>query len=324
MNDFIIIYLNSIDTKKIGRGIDTNSIKYKILSFFYNSITDYPKMITTENKQFDAKFNVMLSFFNKFTAQDNLRNRIYRKEKNINWLFFEANPLARYRKYKYNIKNEYIRVCFGSVYHSKSKYIKTINRWVSIKNKTGIEVLPWRENGKHILIILNSCKHCGYSMKNECIHGWVNNTIKEIRENGCKREIRLRFKCQYDDVSIINEEMIKISHKNEIYNYIDPIGNMTISISDKLGLLEELKDAWASIVYSTSACVISIIMGIPVFVGSKDAITYDISTTDLSKIEEPYMPQRDEFFHKLSNQLWSLKEIKEGLLWKEVKNYYEF
>jgi hypothetical protein len=318
MSNFIIIYLNSI--KNYDEAYKKRSIKYIILTSFYNSINDYPKMITTENKQFNAKFNVMLSFFNQFVGQYYMKNDFYRKGEN--WLFFEANPLARYRKHKYSIKNEYIRVCFDSVYHSKSKYIETINRWPSIQKQTGIEVLPWRENGKHILIILNSCKYCGYSMKNECIHTWVNNTIKEIRKEGCKREIRLRFKCQYEDISIINENMIKISHKNEKYDYIDPIGNMSIGTSNKEELLKELIDAWASIVYSTSACVISIIMGIPVFVGSKDAITYDISSNDFSKIEDPYMPNRDDFLHKLSNQLWSLKEIKKGLLWTEVKKHY--
>ena len=44
---------------------------------------------------------------------------------------------------------------------------------------------------------------------------------------------------------------------------------------------------------------------------------------DLSKIENPIMPERTEFFNMLANQIWSLEEIGNGTLWKKVKNYYE-
>ena len=192
-----------------------------------------------------------------------------------------------------------------------------------IKKKTGIEVLPWRKKGKHIVIIFNSCSECGYSMKNTNIHKWVNDSIQTIRESGCKREIKLRFKCKYEFINIINKHMIQIQHKNKIHNLVDPIGNFTICNNNKLGLVDELHNAWATVLYSTSACVISVIKGIPVFVGSKDAITYNISNTDLSKIENPIMPDRDNFFHELSNQLWSLEDISNGTLWKEVKNFYK-
>ena len=323
MENKLSIYLNSINNKK---GYNTTSIKYLALYGFYNSIDNYPKdIIKSSTNNCNSKICTMLSFYknNNKNSVDIIRKEIYENNEKSNWIFFEANPLARYRKYEYKLDNEFLRVCFESVYHSESKYISTKNRWDMIKKKTGIEVLPWRKKGKHIVIIFNSCSECGYSMKNTNIHKWVNDSIQTIRESGCKREIKLRFKCKYEFINIINKHMIQIQHKNKIHNLVDPIGNFTICNNNKLGLVDELHNAWATVLYSTSACVISVIKGIPVFVGSKDAITYNISNTDLSKIENPIMPDRDNFFHELSNQLWSLEDISNGTLWKEVKNFYK-
>lgn len=318
MENKITIFLNSITGKYYY-----DCIKYIALNGFYQSIDNYDKILEKEKVyNNNSKICVMLSFYNNIDTHNIKRKIIYENNIKSNWIFFEANPIARYRKYEYKLDNEYLRVCFDSVYHSESKYISTINRWDMIKKNTGIEVLPWRKKGEHILIIFNSCCECGYSMKCLDIHTWVNNTIQIIRESGCERQIKLRFKCKYEYI-IINKYLIQIQHNNKIHYLVDPIANFSICNNNKLGLINELDNAWATVLYSTSACVISVIKGIPVFVGSKDAITYNISNTDLSKIENPIMPDREKFFHELSNQLWSLEEIGNGTLWKEVKNFYK-
>ena len=36
------------------------------------------------------------------------------------------------------------------------------------------------------------------------------------------------------------------------------------------------------------------------------------------------MPDRTKFFHEFANQIWSLEEIKKGLVWKGVKKIYNY
>jgi hypothetical protein len=169
------------------------------LLYFYNSIKDVnKKLVNDTQKNLNSNLSVMLSFFknSENNTIQKIRKEIYMNNINSNWLFFEANPLARYRIGEFNIDNEFIRVCLDNQYHSHSRYIKgNKDRWNMILNKTGITVEPWRKKGSHILFILNSCVKCGYSMRNVNIHEWVNKKIKIIRESGCKRKNLIRLKC---------------------------------------------------------------------------------------------------------------------------------
>ena len=318
----VSVFINSTMTN------NKNTIKYKVVNFFYDSIinaNDNADLIKNDTKNMNTNICAMLSFFkiNGKSKNDILRREIYNNNKNSNWIFFEANPLARYRKHDFNLDNEFSRICLKSQYHNSAIYLdRSKERWNMILNKTGIKVLTWIKNGKHILFVLNSCKHCGYSMKGGDLHAWVNKKIKEIRKSGCKRKIIIRLKCKVEKLKK-NKNNICFTHKNEKIIYHDPFGNIDVANTKKQGLPKALGNAWACVLYSTTACVIAVIKGIPVFCSSKDTITYNISNTDFSKIEEPIMPDRTKFFHDFSNQIWSLEEIKKGIVWNKIKNIYK-
>ena len=294
------------------------SPKHIPMIFLYESLKNLNMNcdVIENDEHINTKNIVMLSYFNEYYRDKNpmwkYRYDIVSKYKNSNLILFEANPLARYLKND-KLENRYVRVCFNYPFHKDSSYVKDNSRWDDILSKTGLKVSPWRKEGKHILFVLNSCKFCGYSMQNVDLYDWVNEKIKEIRSVNCEREIRIRFKC---DFKIIKQtkNLIHFSHKNNEYKIEDTYGNLKISNTHKSELLKELKNAWACVVYSTSACVISILNGIPVFCTSKDTITYNISNTDFSKIESPLMPNRTDFFNEFSRQIWSFQEIKDGKL----------
>jgi hypothetical protein len=326
MDDKIGIFINSTLSE------NKTSIKYQSLYFLYQSIRDndnpdcHPvELITNKVNNINCKVCVMLSFFKKLGTSkgDILRREIYNNNIKSKWIFFEANPLARYRLYDFKFDNEFLRICLNSQYHAKSLYLNgNKERWNMILDKTGIKVLPWRKTGNHILFVLNSCKFCGYSMQGEDIHLWTNNKIKEIRNSGCTRKIVIRLKCSVKNLEI-NKHYIRFNHitdtKTNKIEYYDPFGNISLANTNKRALVSELENAWACVLYSTTACVISVIKGIPVFCSSKNTITYDISNTDFSKIETPIMPDRTHFFHQFANQIWSLEELKNGVVWNEIK-----
>ena len=158
-------------------------------------------------------------------------------------------------------------------------------------------------------------------MKDVDLHQWVNSTIKIIRDSGCKRKIVIRLKCGKDKLKVNKKKKyISYFHFDKEIKYHDPLNNIEFANKDKLGLLKELENTWCSVVYSTSACVISIIKGIPVFYQSENTITSKVSSNNFSNIENPYMPDRNIFFREFSNQIWSLQEIKSGIVWKHIKN----
>jgi len=312
--------------KKSG-GKKTGSIKSNGLVAFKSGIENiseneavYYNNINTIN----CDICVMLSFFNKYKKLQGIakmREIIYNNNKTKKWIFLEANPLARYYE-KENIEEHYFRICLNSVYHRECKYLDLNldkNRWNKISNECNIKVEPWRKNGEHILIIMNSTNL--YSMEDNDLYKWINNKIEEIRNNNCKRKIIIRSK----DIELknIKKEKNKLIFKLKNENKIiyDKLGNIDLSNSNKNELEKDLQNAWVSVLFSTTASVISLIKGIPVFCESYNTIGYEICNTDFTKIENPKMLDRTDFFNKFAHQIWSIKELNKGIVWEKYEEY---
>ena len=162
------------------------SPKHIPMIFLYESLKNLNMNceVIENDEHINTKNIVMLSYFNEYYRDKNpmwrYRYNIISKYKNSNLILFEANPLARYLKND-KLENRYVRVCFNYPFHKDASYVNDNSRWNDILSKTGLKVSPWRKDGKHILFVLNSCKFCGYSMRNVNLYDWVNEKIKEIR-----------------------------------------------------------------------------------------------------------------------------------------------
>ena len=324
--------------KNIGR---TNSKYCTVLSFF-NKRFNW-KYYLEENKDVGRKkkYNSekgAIIHYNKYGKMENRKAKyIYSKEKlskfyenNLDkkWIIFEANPLARYTVSNMTDENTYFKVCINSVYlEDKCKFLDyQEKRWDEILNKTGIEVLPWRKSGENIVIILNSCMKCGYAIKNENINIWLNNVIKKIRSSGCKRRIIVRFKCKVSEIYKKKSNRYKLSFHQKCggeFTCFDPLGNFDFDSSGSCDIPKLLLNCWAAVVHSTSAAVICFIKGIPIFSTSKNSIAYQYGNNDLNNIENPILFNRNLLLKDIARQIWSLEEIKNGTLWKEIKNLEE-
>ena len=241
----------------------------------------------------------MTSFFKTVNQSkiDKRREFFYNKYESNNWIFIEANPLARF-----NLNMNYVRIVLKK--DDKKLYLETDEkcRIDKILKDTQLKIKPWRENGDHILFILNSCRKHGYSLGDVNLFDWVNNTIKTIRDSNCERTIKIRFKCCIDKFDLIK----------------DPLNKTVMLKQNKMSLLEDLENAWCSVLYSTSACVISIIQGIPVFCEDENTISYKISSNDYSQIENPKLENRDNFFNDFARQIWSIDEITNGTVYNNI------
>jgi len=88
---------------------------------------------------------------------------------------------------------------------------------------------------------------------------------------------------------------------------------------DDTNFKDTLKDAWAVINHSSNPAMEAVINGIPVFV-SADSLCYDVGNHSLTHINNPKMPNRQEWANKLSYTEWFENEIEVGLPWRRIRD----
>ena len=202
----------------------------------------------------------------------------------------------------------YLRYSFDGVFPTTGFYFDRDidpSRWQKISRNLNISLKPYRIEGNHILVCLQ--RNGGWSMRGFNVIDWMNQTINQIRQYSKKRTIVVR--AHPGDKKI--KSMLQINHKNVILSKNDNI-------------VDDLKGAWATIVYNSSPSVASLIEGIPVFLTDplpQHSQTYGIANTDLGLLENPLLPDRQQWIERLSMCHWSFDELKSGEAWKFFRQY---
>ena len=201
----------------------------------------------------------------------------------------------------------YLRYSFDGVFPTTGFYFdKDIDpsRWAKISRDLNLNLKPWRTSGNHILLCLQ--RNGGWSMGGFSSIDWMNLTIASIRKYS-NRPIVVR--AHPGDKKI--KSILKINHKN-------------VSLSTKENLVDDLRGAWATVVYNSSPSVASIIEGVPAFLTDsvpQHSQSFDVANTDISNIENPVMPNRQDWIEKLSMCHWNFDELKSGEAWQFFKKY---
>ncbi len=135
---------------------------------------------------------------------------------------------------------------------------------------------------------------------------WMNSTILEIRKHS-RRPIIVR--AHPGDKKI--GKYLKVNHKS-------------VSLSVNADLKQDLVNAWATVVYNSSPSVASIIEGVPAFLTDSQpqhSQSVAVANTDISKIEDPVMFDRQAWIERLSMCHWKFDELKSGEAWQFFKRY---
>jgi hypothetical protein len=212
--------------------------------------------------------------------------------------------------FNYLVKGVYFRYSIDGVFANTGYYFDNIidpNRWDAIKNKINYDLKPWRKNGDHIVILMQ--KDSGWTIGENNNVEWCSSTIDEIRKY-TDRKIVVRT--HPSDVNV--KEKYKILSRSK-----------KVTISNTKDIRDDLKDAWCSISYNSSPGAVSAIEGIPVFIMDKDyrkSHAHQVGNIDISKIETPLMPERREWIQRIAMSHFSIDDIKKGLLWNGVKEYF--
>jgi len=88
---------------------------------------------------------------------------------------------------------------------------------------------------------------------------------------------------------------------------------------DDTNFKDTLKNAWAVVNHSSNPAMEAVINGIPVFV-SESSLCFDVGNHSLENINNPSMPDRQEWANKLSYTEWFPEEIAKGLPWTKIKD----
>ena len=207
-----------------------------------------------------------------------------------------------------NNTKTYLRYSFDGVFPTTGFYFdRDIDpaRWSKISQDLNISLKPWRTQGNHILICLQ--RHGGWSMGGLSVQTWLDQTIAQIRQHSRKRPILVRT--HPGDKKI--KSILKINHKN-------------VQLSTNERLIDDLRHAWATVVYNSSPSVASLIEGVPAFITDpvpQHSQTYGVANTDLSSLENPSMLDRQSWIERVAMCHWNFDELRSGEAWQFFKKY---
>ena len=169
-----------------------------------------------------------------------------------------------------------------------------------------LSLKPWRTSGEFILIAGQHDKSLQW--KNMVpMSSWVMDTIDAIRTHS-ERPILFRPhpRCPLHS---IEHQFKNVYRQNPI---------QLPNSYDDFDL--DFNRIYATVSWSSNPGIHSVIDGVPAFVGPS-SLAYDVANTDLSQINNPLMPDRQQWLNDYAHTEWTVTEIADGLPLTQLENY---
>jgi len=206
-----------------------------------------------------------------------------------------------------NKLKHYSRYSFDGVFPTTGKYFNSIvdpTRWLQIQQDIGITLKDWKQDGEYILICTQ--RNGGWSMGQLDVPTWLASTISQIKKFTDRPIVVRPHPGDKAAVSYLNKQ--------------DP----RYKLSTNQFITDDFKRAKAVITYNSSPGVAGAIEGVPVFVTDPTpqvSQAFDVANTDLSKIENPLYPERQQWIERLSMCHWNFDEITNGTAWQHIRQF---
>ena len=201
--------------------------------------------------------------------------------------------------------SRFLRYSLGGVFYNTNNYANknsTDAKWKQISNIfPALKLQPWRQNGNHILLCLQ--RDGGWSMKGEDLRQWAEDTVKRLRRIS-DRPILVRPHPR---------ARIDIRNLTRYTNVYESDSNSSLQ--------QDLRDAWASVFYNSSSSVASILAGVPVFAHDPDCVAWSVANNNINNIEDPSMPEREQWLWDLSACHWSDEESRDGTIYRHFRDH---
>ncbi len=203
----------------------------------------------------------------------------------------------------------YLRYSFNGVFPATGIYCNDDpgeENWANIRRHYNMDLQPWRtSNGRHIVVCLQ--RPMGWSMRGRNLMEWMDTTFRTIR--------------QYTD-----RPLIVRWHPGDWKNFPVDLNlkryNAELSPKDR-HILEDLRKCWALVCHNSTPSSVAVIQGIPAFITDDPGYCQagDVANTDFSRLEDPIMPDREQWIRKLAQCHWSFEDVRSGRCWAHMRRW---
>lgn len=275
-------------------------IKLKPLERFGEGVTGTGDRIIKEGSNKDTgDFGITFGVGKKPSSRKKAADAYRTKNKPV--VLLDLNPFSFSKKNKFH--HDWHRISINSTLENETvKYTKNCDssRWEMIKAELGLELKPWRSSGDHILVCLNNLNGFMLQGNNNENENLFIKIISSIREHS-NRPIKIRP----HPARRSSFKVIKNKFSNE--------GGMSFSDTTNVSLEMDLEGAWAAVFYNSGTSTAAILNGIPIFVSKENQpYTSPVANFDLSMIENPQTPEREQWLYNLCYRIWHVKEMASG------------
>ncbi len=284
------------------------------------------------NQYVDCDIALIFGFYCKNLNKTHLlRRKVYleQSKRNKKCIFIDADLFRFAGKIVANKSSDpshHVRLAYGSIYPGEAEYFNCDSppdRWNLIRKRKKIDLLEWRKSGDHILICANSDPEygSGWATRGVGMTKWLKKTVKEIRSI-TDRPIIIRYHPNAKEAVKKNRPWQSLTKYKNIKFSGGIISNDKNSkfIIKNTSVKDDCINAHACVVYNTSASVISIINGIPVFTERLDCPVSQIANKKIKNIENPILYDRSQWLYNASYSIWTKEEMSRGLPWKRIRS----
>lgn len=159
------------------------------------------------------------------------------------------------------------------------------------RKKLNLHLQEWKQ--KKDIVICGQHTNCRQWEGMPELQSWIDNTVRNLRKI-TDRKIVVRYHPRNALKKTSNDPNLVYDYPREESSFLSAIDN-----------------AWAVINWNSCPGVIAAQMGIPVFIGP-DSLAAPVGNLNFSKIENPEMPDREQWFNDLVYTEWLLEEIEQG------------
>ena len=149
-------------------------------------------------------------------------------------------------------------------------------------------IVEWRSSGEHILLCMQKVGDA--SMRGADVFEWTETTVEKLRE-----------------------------HTDKILSVADVHWQETDLRRDGfVPIQDQLNKAWCTVTYTSGSGIDAVLQGIPNIACDTGSMVYDVSSKEISEVENPFTGDKLEWTNKIAHCQWSIEEFESGECWEHV------
>jgi hypothetical protein len=132
------------------------------------------------------------------------------------------------------------------------------------------------------------------------VNKWLDSTIAEIRKYTSRK------------IVVRPHPRSPITYSSMFKNVVESKPTKIPTTYDEFDFVNSLNNAWAVVNWSTSPALEAAIHGVPIFTGP-ECLSAEIANLSFENIENPILPNREDWYNKLTFTEWTIDEITKGI-----------